>query len=58
MSFKDLLNKQIPIPESTIKHFDNSNDYVVVKKTKKGLVKKLKPEVVKKIKQRIENEPL
>lgn len=51
-----LLNKHIPIPEIKTKHFDNSEEYVIVKKTRHGEVKVLKPEVIEEIKNRLEND--
>lgn len=51
-----LINKRVPIPEIKTKHFDNSIDYVIVKKTKTGVIKVLKPEVIEEIKKRLEEE--
>ena len=51
----DLLNKHIQIPEIKVKHFDNSEEYVTIKKTRSGYVKVLKPEVIEEIKRRLED---
>jgi len=50
------LFKQYTVPEIKTKHFDNSTEYVIEKKTRKGVVKVLKPEVVEEIKQRLESD--
>jgi hypothetical protein len=52
----NLINKKVTIPEVKTRHFDNSIDYVTLKKTKQGYIKVLKPEVVEEIKKRLEEE--
>lgn len=54
-TLKELLGKAINVPEVKTKHFDNSADYVIEKKTKKGIVKVLKPELIESIKHRLED---
>jgi hypothetical protein len=49
----NLINKQYIVKDLNIRRFDNSEEYVVVKKTRQGIVKVLKPEVVKEIKLRV-----
>jgi hypothetical protein len=51
-----LLNKKVTIPEIKTRHFDNSIDYVTLRKTKQGYIKVLKPEVLDEIKKRLEEE--
>jgi len=51
-----LTGREFTVPEINIRHFDNSEEYVVVKKTRKGEVKVLKPEVVEEIRHRLETE--
>ena len=49
-----LLNKVYIVPELDIRRFDNSEEYVVTKKTRKGIIKVIKPEILEKIKNRVE----
>lgn len=52
----NLIGKSFDVPEINTRRFDNSEEYVVVKKTRKGEVKVLKPEVIDEIKHRLETE--
>jgi len=51
-----LIGKTYTVPEIHTRHFDNSDDYVVVKKTRKGVIKVIKPEVLEEIKSRLQED--
>lgn len=54
----ELINKQYIVKDLNIQRFDNSEEYVITKKTRKGEIKIIKPEVVKEIKFRLGDEEL